>query len=150
MRAQPQPASGASAASSGPSSHRASAALTRPEKRSLIAAVADNALASFVVVHAALKRSARLARYAGRSDLEARLGAGYRVAMGFGLHVGWAIEGAIGARAGGGARARGRGGGRGAAPRGVQGPAWLWGPGCVQPVASQRGHLGPTPAFRAA
>lgn len=67
------------------------------EKRSLIGAVADNALASFVVIHAALKRSVRLARYAGRADLEARLGANYRVAMGFGLHVGWAIEGAIGA-----------------------------------------------------
>jgi hypothetical protein len=66
------------------------------EKRTLIGAVADNALASFVVIHAALKRSVRLARYAGRADLEARLGANYRVAMGFGLHVGWAIEGAIG------------------------------------------------------
>lgn len=66
------------------------------EKRTIVGAVADNALASFIVIHAALKRSARLARYGGRADLEARLGANYRVSMGFGLHVGWAIEGAIG------------------------------------------------------
>jgi hypothetical protein len=35
-------------------------------------------------------------RYAARADLAARLGPGFRVQMGFGLHVGWAIEGAIG------------------------------------------------------
>lgn len=69
---------------------------TTEEKREVVHAVADNALAAFVVIHAALKRSVRLARYAGRQDLIARLGEGWRVQMGFGLHVGWAIEGAIG------------------------------------------------------
>eukprot|EP00955_Chlamydomonas_euryale_P014780 158741-Chlamydomonas_euryale.AAC.2 len=45
-----------------------------------------------------LQRSMRLARYAGRADLAERFAAcgGFRLAMGFGLHVGWAIEGAIG------------------------------------------------------
>ena len=43
----------------------------------------------------ALKRSARLQRYARRPDLLARV-PGFSVQMGFGLHVGWAIEGTIG------------------------------------------------------
>lgn len=41
-----------------------------------------------------------LARYAARPDLNARM-PGFAVQMGFGLHVGWAIEGAIGAAGGG-------------------------------------------------
>ncbi len=41
-------------------------------------------------------RSARLKRYCLRPDLNARM-PGYKISMGFGLHVGWAIEGAIGA-----------------------------------------------------
>lgn len=40
-------------------------------------------------------RSARLKKYAQRKDLNARM-PGFNIAMGFGLHVGWAIEGAIG------------------------------------------------------
>lgn len=36
-----------------------------------------------------------LGRYSRRADLNARM-PGFRVQMGFGLHVGWAIEGAIG------------------------------------------------------
>jgi hypothetical protein len=43
-----------------------------------------------------LKRSPRLAQYAKRPDLNSRM-PGFAVQMGFGLHVGWAIEGAIGA-----------------------------------------------------
>ncbi len=101
-------------------------AIAVPDKAALVGAVADNALTSFILVHAALKRSVRLARCAGlptaahaaavlrrgpatplrcacdrrysrRADLIARLGASKpMVQMGFGLHVGWAIEGAIG------------------------------------------------------
>jgi hypothetical protein len=48
----------------------------------------------------ALARSSRLARYAARPDLNARM-PGFRTRMGFGLHVGWAIEGPIGGRQGG-------------------------------------------------
>ena len=35
-------------------------------------------------------------KYNNNLGLKARLGEKYRVRMGFGLHVGWAIEGAIG------------------------------------------------------
>jgi class 3 adenylate cyclase len=59
--------------------------------------LADAALAAFVVVQAALARSPKLAAYARRADLNARM-PGFAVRMGFGLHVGWAIEGAIGSR----------------------------------------------------
>ncbi|MEW5318157.1 MAG: hypothetical protein WDW38_009402 [Sanguina aurantia] len=65
------------------------------ERRSAVNAVADNALASFVVVHAALKRSVRLSKYSSRQDLLDRM-PDFRVNLGYGLHVGWAIEGAIG------------------------------------------------------
>lgn len=57
--------------------------------------LADAALASFIIIQSALKRSAKLQEYSGREDLNARL-PGFSVRMGFGLHVGWAIEGAIG------------------------------------------------------
>lgn len=67
-----------------------------PEKAEVVAAFADNALASFIIIQAALKRSVRLARYSRREDLAERLGPDFTVQMGFGLHVGWAIEGAIG------------------------------------------------------
>ncbi|PNH03068.1 Adenylate cyclase [Tetrabaena socialis] len=64
-------------------------------KREVIGAIADNALASFVIINVAIKRSARLKKYAMRKDLNRRM-PGFSIAMGFGLHVGWAIEGAIG------------------------------------------------------
>lgn len=56
---------------------------------------ADGALASFIIIQAALRRSKRLAELVNRPDVQARL-PGFAVRMGFGLHVGWAIEGAIG------------------------------------------------------
>jgi hypothetical protein len=43
----------------------------------------------------ALKRSRRLARYCDMEKIRERM-PGFSVEMGFGLHVGWAIEGAIG------------------------------------------------------
>jgi hypothetical protein len=46
----------------------------------------------------AIRVSRLLGCYARRPDLNARM-PGFRVQMGFGLHVGWAIEGAIGAAA---------------------------------------------------
>lgn len=69
--------------------------LSTETKKDLIGALADHALASFVLINCGLKRSGRLARYCARPDLNARM-PGFQVGMGFGLHVGWAIEGAIG------------------------------------------------------
>ncbi|KAK9837998.1 hypothetical protein WJX74_009322 [Apatococcus lobatus] len=57
--------------------------------------MADKALAAFVIIQAALKRSPRLQRYSQRQDLNERM-PDFQVKMGFGLHIGWAIEGAIG------------------------------------------------------
>ena len=52
-------------------------------------------LLSLAQVVAAISRSPVLASYRRHEKLIARL-PGYRVKMGFGLHSGWAIEGAIG------------------------------------------------------
>jgi class 3 adenylate cyclase len=64
---------------------------------STVTHLADAALASFLVIQAALKRSKKLQGYGAREDLNARM-PNFSVKMGFGLHVGWAIEGAIGSR----------------------------------------------------
>eukprot|EP00899_Mesostigma_viride_P006218 jgi/Mesvir1/15598/Mv03208-RA.1 len=69
---------------------------TKPQ-REAIQRIADQALASFIVVMAALKKSARLAQFAKNEGIRKRFFTDhYEVSMGFGLHVGWAIEGAIG------------------------------------------------------
>lgn len=78
----------------------ATAAAPGPELDARLAAdavrrQADGALASFLIIQAALRRSKRLAELVNRPDVQARL-PGFAVRMGFGLHVGWAIEGAIG------------------------------------------------------
>ncbi|KAF4672681.1 Adenylyl/guanylyl cyclase [Perkinsus chesapeaki] len=55
----------------------------------------DMAIMSFVKVVAAINRSPVLYEYRQHPGLQMRL-ANYRVRMGFGMHCGWAIEGAIG------------------------------------------------------
>ena len=65
------------------------------EVSAAVAAVADDALAAFVAIAARLRRSSKLARFCAHPGLAARL-PGFTVRLGFGLHVGWAIEGAIG------------------------------------------------------
>lgn len=60
-----------------------------------VSGAADRALASFVLTIAELRRSSRLAVYRRNPELCKRIH-DFRVRMGFGLHVGWAIEGAIG------------------------------------------------------
>lgn len=50
--------------------------------------LADNALNSFVIINTALQRSAALAQYVQRKDVQARMGSAFRVGMGFGLHAG--------------------------------------------------------------
>ena len=65
------------------------------EKRDAIQSLADKALATFVVIMSGLKRSRRLKYYKNHPGLNERM-PNYDVRMGFGLHAGWAIEGAIG------------------------------------------------------
>merc|ERR1719436_845781 len=56
---------------------------------------ADLAVVSFIQVVAELSRNRQLAEYRGHPALLARL-PNFRVSLGFGLHLGWSIEGAIG------------------------------------------------------
>jgi class 3 adenylate cyclase len=51
---------------------------------------------SFVKIQAELKRSSILSKYRNYNLLVERLGNGFEIELTFGLHLGWAIEGAIG------------------------------------------------------
>eukprot|EP00241_Pyramimonas_parkeae_P000821 CAMPEP_0114273940 /NCGR_PEP_ID=MMETSP0058-20121206/29452_1 /TAXON_ID=36894 /ORGANISM="Pyramimonas parkeae, CCMP726" /LENGTH=978 /DNA_ID=CAMNT_0001393603 /DNA_START=127 /DNA_END=3064 /DNA_ORIENTATION=+ len=65
--------------------------------RNAISKVADKALASFVIIQSMLNKSSRLRAYRENEELNKRI-PDFQVKMGFGLHVGWAIEGAIGSK----------------------------------------------------
>lgn len=60
-----------------------------------VGTVADSALKSFVRACLEVQASEDLRKMTEHPKIQERL-PGYRVTMGFGLHVGWAIEGAIG------------------------------------------------------
>eukprot|EP00923_Selenidium_pygospionis_P054336 GHVN01094665.1.p1 GENE.GHVN01094665.1~~GHVN01094665.1.p1 ORF type:complete len:911 (-),score=217.07 GHVN01094665.1:119-2851(-) len=64
--------------------------------REVISRTVEMAIMSFLKIIARMCRCPALAEYAKHSDLKKRMGDQYQVRMGFGLHVGWAIEGAIG------------------------------------------------------
>lgn len=53
------------------------------------------AFISFLKIIAQIKKSRKLLRYKENKALNERI-PNYQIKMGFGLHVGWAIEGAIG------------------------------------------------------
>jgi len=59
--------------------------------------LADMAIMSFIKIVAAINKSPVLAEYRGHPGMLQRV-PNYRVQMGFGLHCGWAIEGAIGSK----------------------------------------------------
>ena len=73
-------------------SSKGSSLKQEPDMHWQIREVADRALGAFVVIEAASKRSERVQSCCQRADLLQRM-PGYQVKMGFGLHVGWAIEG---------------------------------------------------------
>lgn len=56
---------------------------------------AELAVSAFVKIMAEMNQSSILTKYNSHEGLRARIN-GYKVRMGFGLHMGWAIEGAIG------------------------------------------------------
>ncbi len=60
-----------------------------------VPAVADMAAICFILIIAAINKSRKIAKYRSYEALNARM-PNYRVKMGFGIHAGWAIEGAIG------------------------------------------------------
>merc|ERR1719163_1653666 len=60
------------------------------------AKLADMSIVAFAKILGALHRSPVIATYRGHPGLQMRLGSEYRVGLTFGLHYGWAIEGAVG------------------------------------------------------
>ena len=61
-----------------------------------VSQLCDMTLISFLKIIALTKRSRKMRKYAQHNGLIKRMGQGYEVRMGFGLHQGWAIEGALG------------------------------------------------------
>lgn len=57
--------------------------------------LSDCALISFMKIQAKINREPKILKYREDSRLSNRM-PGYKVKMGFGLHIGWGIEGAIG------------------------------------------------------
>lgn len=58
--------------------------------------VADKALISAVKIEVELRRAQDLQAYSRHPKIAPKFGPNYRTGVTFGLHVGWAIEGAIG------------------------------------------------------
>ena len=69
----------------------------KPKGQIGINRVADSALRSYVRTIMLMDRSVELERIASMESMQEKV-PGYHVTMGFGLHFGWAIEGAIGSR----------------------------------------------------
>ncbi|KAF0690906.1 Aste57867_17769 [Aphanomyces stellatus] len=63
-----------------------------------IATVADNALMAFLKTMVDVDNSPRLQSYSQNKSLLDRFDGSFQVRMGYGLHVGWAIDGAIGSK----------------------------------------------------
>ena len=70
---------------------------SEPQPRSVpfVADFADMAAISFILTVIGINRSKKVAKYRENEKLNERM-RNYRVQMGFGIHAGWAIEGAIG------------------------------------------------------
>ena len=60
-------------------------------------AIADMATFSFLKIVASINKSKKLAKYRDHEGLNKRM-PNFRVRMGFGLHIGWGIEGAVGSK----------------------------------------------------
>lgn len=58
--------------------------------------MANKALVAFVKTIIEIRRNSDLIAFERDPRMTSRFGVGYRLKIGYGLHVGWAIEGAIG------------------------------------------------------
>lgn len=65
------------------------------KKSRVVKNLTDLSLIAFLKILCGIKKSQKLSRFSKHERLQARLH-NYEVKMGFGLHVGWAIEGSIG------------------------------------------------------
>ena len=64
-----------------------------------VKALSDLAVLSFIKIQAAIHRSKKLEKYQENKGLkESNHGKPYKPNMGFGLHIGWGVEGAIGSK----------------------------------------------------
>jgi class 3 adenylate cyclase len=61
-----------------------------------VSKLGNMSLVAFAKIFGAIHRSPVLATYRGHPGLQQRLGSNHKVSMTFGLHAGWAIEGAVG------------------------------------------------------
>jgi len=66
------------------------------KKENYISILADFAVLSFVKTIVKINKDPKILDYKNDSRLVEMIGPDYQVRMGFGLHIGWAIEGAIG------------------------------------------------------
>lgn len=64
--------------------------------RKVFTNLADLSLFAIMKMYAETNRAFDLVKYVNNEGLKKRIGAGYKVRLGYGLHYGWAIEGAIG------------------------------------------------------
>lgn len=60
-----------------------------------VSIIADLAMFSFLKIIAKINKLSQIVEYGRHKKLQKKI-PGYKVKMGFGLHFGWAIEGAIG------------------------------------------------------
>lgn len=67
-------------------------------KSPTVKALADLAVLAFIKVQAALRRSQKLEKYEHNKELKSHFHGEYKPDMGFGLHIGWGVEGAIGSK----------------------------------------------------
>jgi len=58
-----------------------------------VATVADNALMAFLKTMVDIDNSSKLREYKSHKILQERFDSAFAVKMGYGLHVGWAIDG---------------------------------------------------------
>jgi len=65
------------------------------EESNKVSQLCDMSLISFLKIISSTKRSRKMRKYSSHAALNKRM-PGYEVVMGFGLHQGWAIEGALG------------------------------------------------------
>ena len=66
------------------------------KRNNRVAATADMAVVSFCKCICMIRKSYKLSKYSSNKDIRQLTSPNFRVNMGFGLHVGWGIEGAIG------------------------------------------------------
>lgn len=67
-------------------------------KSPTVKALADLSVLAFVKIQAALRRSQKLEKYQQNKELKSHFHGEYKPDMGFGLHIGWGVEGAIGSK----------------------------------------------------